>query len=63
MIKDIIIVVLVLISLMLITRLILIRRNLKEISRELNNTKNEDYNRVSPYPEQKYWHPICPASC
>ena len=45
MIKDIIIVVLVLISLMLITRLILIRRNLKEISRELNNTKNEDYNR------------------
>ncbi|MBO5608939.1 MAG: HAMP domain-containing histidine kinase [Eubacterium sp.] len=45
MIKDIIIVVLVLISLMLITRLILIRRNLNEISRELNNTKNEDYNR------------------
>ena len=45
MIKDIIIVVLVLITLMLITRLILIRRNLKEISRELNNTKNEDYNR------------------
>ncbi|MCR4845164.1 MAG: HAMP domain-containing histidine kinase [Eubacterium sp.] len=45
MIKDIIIVVLVLISLMLITRLILIRRNLKEISRELNNTKDEDYNR------------------
>jgi signal transduction histidine kinase len=45
MIKDIIIVVLVLISLMLVTRLILIRRNLKEISRELNNTKNEDYNR------------------